>query len=81
MKILIIDDDINLCKVIGYQLEKQGFRVTSAHRGKEGLKLFGQQEFDVVLTDIQMPDITGFEVLQKIRQDDKNVVIILITAF
>ncbi len=81
MHILMIDDDINLCKVIGYQLEKQGFRVTTAHRGKDGLELFNQQDIDVVLTDIQMPDITGIEVLQKIRQKDKQVVIILITAY
>ena len=81
MHILLIDDDINLCKVIGYQLEKQGFRITTAHRGKEGLELFNQKDIDVVLTDIQMPDITGIEVLQKIRQQDKRVVIILITAY
>jgi DNA-binding NtrC family response regulator len=81
MHILLIDDDINLCKVIGYQLEKQGFRITTAHRGKEGLELFKQKDIDVVLTDIQMPDITGIEVLQKIRQQDKRVVIILITAY
>lgn len=81
MHILLIDDDINLCKVIGYQLEKQGFRITTAHRGKEGLELFSKKDIDVVLTDIQMPDITGIEVLQKIRQQDKRVVIILITAY
>jgi two-component system NtrC family response regulator len=81
MHVLLIDDDINLCKVIGYQLEKYGFRVTTVHRGKEGLELFKKHDIDIVLTDIQMPDITGIEVLQKIRQTNKQVVIILITAF
>jgi two-component system NtrC family response regulator len=81
MHILLIDDDINLCKVIGYQLEKQDFLVTTAHRGKDGLDIFSQKDIDVVLTDIQMPDITGIEVLQKIRTKDKKVVIILITAY
>ena len=81
MHVLLIDDDINLCKVIGYQLEKQGFRVTIAHRGKEGIELFKKQDIDVVLTDIQMPDFTGIEVLQKIRRMDNLVVIILITAY
>ena len=81
LHILLIDDDINLCKVIGYQLEKQGYRVTIAHRGKEGLALFNEKSIDVVLTDIQMPDISGIEVLQEIRQQDRQVVIILITAY
>ncbi len=81
MHVLLIDDDINLCKVIGYQLEKQGFRVTTAHRGKDGLRLFSQKDIDVVLTDIQMPDISGIDVLQNIRQENQRVVIILITAY
>jgi DNA-binding NtrC family response regulator len=81
MHILLIDDDINLCKVIGYQLEKQGYRVTTAHRGEEGLKIFSQKDIDLVLTDIQMPDISGIDVLQKIREENKRVVIILITAY
>ncbi|UCF64500.1 MAG: sigma-54-dependent Fis family transcriptional regulator [bacterium] len=81
MHVLLIDDDINLCKVIGYQLEKQGFRVTTAHRGKDGLRLFSQKDIDVVLTDIQMPDISGIDVLQNIRQENQQVVIILITAY
>jgi two-component system NtrC family response regulator len=81
MHVLLIDDDINLCRVIAYQLEKQDFQVTTAHRGKEGFELFSQKDIDIVLSDIQMPDITGIEVLQKIRSQDKKVIIILITAY
>lgn len=81
MHILLIDDDINLCKVISYQLEKNGHHVKTAHHGKEGLELYDQHDFEIVLTDIQMPNISGIQVLENIRRRDKSVVIILITAY
>lgn len=79
-RLLLIDDDINLCKVIGYQLQKNGFDVTSANSGKEALEYFPKKEFDIVITDIQMPDITGIQVLKEIRRHNRQVVIIIITA-
>ena len=80
LKVLLIDDDINLCKVLAHQLKKQGYAVTSANDGQSGLRLFRDGSFDLVITDIQMPDITGIEVLQNIRLSDSNVVVIIITA-
>ena len=80
-RLLLIDDDINLCKVIGYQLEKQGFQVSIAHSGKEGLKLFENRQFDIVLTDVQMPDLSGIDVLKKIREKNDQVIVIIITAY
>ena len=79
-RILLIDDDINFCKVIDYQLQKNEFDVTSANNGEEGLAHFRQQEFDIVLTDIQMPDINGIQVLKEIRRHNRQVIIIMITA-
>ncbi|MCK6619720.1 MAG: sigma-54-dependent Fis family transcriptional regulator [Calditrichaceae bacterium] len=79
-RILLIDDDINLCKVIGYQLQKNGFDVTPANSGKEALGYFSKKEFDIVITDIQMPDISGIQVLKEIRRHNRQVVIIIITA-
>ncbi len=80
MKILLIDDDLNLCKVLEYQLEKNGFNVTTARNGKDGIALFSKSEFDIVITDIQMPDISGIEVLRSIRRENDKAVIIIITA-
>jgi two-component system NtrC family response regulator len=79
-RLLLIDDDINLCKVIGYQLQKNGFDVTSANNGHEGLEYFRKQEFDIILTDIQMPDITGIQVLKEIRRYNRQVIVVIITA-
>ena len=80
-RLLLIDDDINLCQVISYQLKKMGYEVDVANSGSEGLKAYKKGSYDIVLTDIQMPDISGIQVLQEIRKQNKEVVIILITAY
>ncbi len=80
MKVLLIDDDISLSKVLAYQLEKNAYRVSTANDGKSGLQLFADQRFDIVISDIRMPDISGIEVLQQVRRQDKQVVVIMITA-
>lgn len=81
MKILLIDDDINLCKVIAYQLEKNNFEVITANSGNAGLEKFKNNEVDIVISDIQMGDISGIDVLNKIRKMNKKVIIIMITAY
>ncbi len=80
-KILLIDDDINLGKVIAHQLQKNGYVVVAANTGKEGLEKFHHQEFDIALVDIQMPDISGIKVLKEIRQTNRQMVVIIITAY
>lgn len=79
--ILLIDDDQNLNKVISFQLDQMGFHVTTATDGTSGLRLFKQGSFDIVITDLQLPGISGMEVLTSIRRLDKNVIILIITAF
>ncbi len=81
MRILLIDDDLNLGKVIGYQLQQQGYHVDTVLTGKEGLKKFKSGLYEVVISDIQLPDINGIEVLQEIRRQDPDVIFILITAY
>ncbi|MBN2365514.1 MAG: sigma-54-dependent Fis family transcriptional regulator, partial [Calditrichaeota bacterium] len=81
MCILLIDDDKNLCRVISYQLEKNNYEVLVAHSGEEGLEKFNRNDVEVVLTDIQMPGINGLELLKRIRRENREVVIILITAY
>ncbi len=81
IRILLIDDDVNLNRVIRYQLEKHGFTVSVAYNGKDGLAIFKESPFDVVLTDIRMPDLSGIEVLKAIRNIDQQVIVIMITAY
>ncbi len=79
--ILLIDDDRSLCRVLEHQLTEEGFKVTIANNGKQGLALFGKERFDCVVTDLAMPDIDGMEVLRKIRSKDTEVIVILISAY
>jgi two-component system NtrC family response regulator len=79
-RILLIDDDLNLSKVLSYQLQKAGDEVMVANSGQEGLQQFAAHEFDIVITDIQMPDLNGIQVLQEIRRHNRQVVVIIITA-
>ncbi len=81
MKTLLVDDDINLTKVLSYQLQQVGYQVTVAHSGKEGLELFKKQVFPLIISDIQMPDLDGIRLLEEIRAIDHDAVFILITAF
>jgi two-component system NtrC family response regulator len=81
MRVLLIDDDFNLCRVLAHQLEKNGYQVTTANEGKRGIELFRKQSFEIVISDIQMPDINGIEVLKTIRDLNKEAIIILITAY
>lgn len=81
MRLLLIDDDLNLSKVISYQLEKRGYAVTTANSGNQGLKLFEKNDYDIVITDLQMPGLNGIEILEKLRKTNQRVIIIIITAF
>jgi len=79
--ILLIDDDDSLRKVIAHHLTSEGYRVISASGGKEGIELFKREEFDLVITDIKMPDIDGMEVLREIKLLRGDAVVIMITAY
>jgi len=78
-KILIVDDDTKLTKLMDTYLTKFGLRVITANHPKDGLKLLGSENPDLVILDIMMPDQDGFEVCKIIRQQS-NVPIIMLTA-
>jgi len=80
-KILLVDDDANLNRVVSFQLRQMGFSVTSATDGQVGLSLFRQQGADVLITDLQLPGIGGMELLTAVRNLDKRAIIIIITAY
>lgn len=79
--ILIIDDDESLGKVVSHQLKQMGYRVSVAHSGHAGLETFDQNVIDLVLLDLQMPDMHGMQVLDQIRKKDRDVPVIIITAY
>jgi EAL domain-containing protein (putative c-di-GMP-specific phosphodiesterase class I) len=77
---LVIDDEPAVLRVIGLLLERHGFAVASASNAREGLSLLASKGFDVVLTDIIMPELSGLDFLRELRQHDLDVPVILMTA-
>ena len=78
-KILAVDDEQRMVRFIQLNLEQDGFQVITAYNGKEALEQVRTQLPDLILLDIMMPDINGFEVLRKIREVS-NVPVIMLTA-
>jgi two-component system KDP operon response regulator KdpE len=78
-KILAVDDEKRMVRFIQLNLEQDGFQVVTAYNGKEALEQVRTQLPDLILLDIMMPDINGFEVLKKIREVN-TVPVIMLTA-
>lgn len=77
--ILIVEDEKDLVKLIRYNLEKEGYRVSAAHDGEAGLALFRKEKPDLIILDIMLPRVDGYEFCKIVRQDSK-VPIIMLTA-
>ncbi|MGL5085289.1 MAG: response regulator transcription factor [Clostridium sp.] len=77
--ILVIEDDIEISKVIKSYLTLQGYRVNTAFDGEEGVREFRSKPYDLVLLDIMMPKLDGMEVLREIR-DKHNTPVIIVSA-
>ncbi|MCP3142007.1 sigma-54-dependent transcriptional regulator [Pyxidicoccus xibeiensis] len=79
-KVLVIDDEVNLRKVLAAMLRRDGFDVTVAENGEQGLAEFHKNGADIVVTDLVMPKVGGMEVLGTVRAANPDVPVIIITA-
>ncbi|MBN9349157.1 MAG: sigma-54-dependent Fis family transcriptional regulator [Chitinophagaceae bacterium] len=78
--ILIIDDEAAIRKTLGEILGFEGYKITDASDGEEGLKLFREKEFDVVLCDVKMPKMDGIEFLEKAKEINPEVPVVVISG-
>ncbi|MBQ8176689.1 MAG: response regulator, partial [Oscillospiraceae bacterium] len=78
-KVLVVDDDNNICELLKLYLEKDGWSVIISHDGEEAVVKFNALKPDVVLLDIMLPELDGWQVCREIRKKS-NVPIIMITA-
>lgn len=78
-KILVVDDDTNICELLRLYLTKEGYQVTTANDGEEGLDKFNQVKPDMVLLDVMMPKMDGLEVCRRIRKLG-NTPVMMLTA-
>ncbi|MBI2355163.1 MAG: sigma-54-dependent Fis family transcriptional regulator [Deltaproteobacteria bacterium] len=79
-KILVVDDEHLIRWSLEQNLKKQGFEVVTAGSGEDALRLAREEEPDLVLLDIQLPGISGIEVLERLKDHDEEVVVIMVTA-
>ncbi len=79
-KILLVEDDINLGDVLRDYLELQDYEVVKALNGKEGLQVYNSQPFDLLLLDVMLPLMDGFTLAAEIRELNRQVPIIFLTA-
>ncbi|AQX56233.1 response regulator transcription factor [Priestia flexa] len=79
-KILIIEDEKKIARLIQLELEYEGYETATAHTGTEGLSLFQSQQFDLLILDVMLPGLSGLEVLRRIRSTNQLTPVILLTA-
>jgi len=80
-KVLIVEDEKNMREVLRILLEGEGYNVSCAMDGSEGLAWLEREIFDLVITDIKMPGVDGFEVLKRAQELSPETLVIMITAF
>ena len=79
-RVLVVDDEENITFLLGSALRHFGFDVTTAATGRQGLDAVRSNEFDLVLLDVMLPDLDGFEVCRRMRQDGERVPVLFLTA-
>jgi len=80
LKILLIDDEAGIRKLLGISLRNEGYDVITAENGKRGIELFEQETPSIVLTDIKMPETDGIDILKRIKQINPEAEVIVITG-
>src|SRR5687767_11387796 len=80
-RILLIDDDTDMCRLLSHFLQRKGFETDTAHSGAKGIAKFKEQNFNVVLCDFRLGDMDGRKVLQEIKTINQDVVVIIITGY
>jgi len=80
IRILAVDDEIEINQLIKRYLEIEGYQVDTASDGLEGLRLFEKGKYDLILADVMMPGMDGLTMVEKIRAQDNQVLVLFLTA-
>ncbi|MGM9949903.1 MAG: response regulator transcription factor [Lysinibacillus sp.] len=79
-RILIVEDEARIARVISLELKHEGYAVEIADNGKDAINLALEEEWDLILLDVMLPEMSGFEVLRRLRMQDEQTPVILLTA-
>lgn len=80
-KILIIDDDEDVCRVLSQNLADEGYETAWALSGQEGVAKAGSENFDLVILDLKLPDLHGTEALRQIKTKKKDMSVVILTGY
>ena len=80
-KILVVDDEQNSREGLTKILIKEGYEVVAAESGETALSEAKKQDFDLIITDLRMPEISGIDVLEQIREKKPDIGVIIVTAY
>ena len=81
-RVLVVDDEIHIVHVVAIKLRNNGYEVISAENGAEAFELAREEKPDIIVTDFQMPVMTGLQLVEKLRQceETKDIPVIMLTA-
>ncbi|XEC93339.1 response regulator transcription factor [Paenibacillus tarimensis] len=79
-KVLVIEDEPTLARLLSYNLTQEGYDTTVADHGADGLQTALQRSFDLIILDIMLPGLNGFEILTRLRQNGVRTPVIILTA-
>lgn len=80
MRILLVEDEENIREVVRLNLELESYEVVCAKNGRDAIRLFQQQHFDLIILDIMLPEMDGYQVCEQIRLTNMNIPLIFLTA-
>lgn len=80
MRILLVEDEESLRETLKLNLELENYEVVASSNGKDGLKRFREQHFDLLLLDVMLPEVDGFQIAEQVRLTNTDVPIIMLTA-
>ena len=80
-KILIIDDEKSVLDMLNVVFKKEGYRVKKSLSAQKALELIEEEDFDLILSDIRLPQISGMELLRKVKEKKPGIPVIMITAY
>lgn len=79
-KILLVDDELSITKLLGFSLSESGFEVKTAASGEAALALFAKETFDLAMIDINMPKMNGFEVIFHLRKKKPDIKVFIVSG-
>lgn len=81
IRVLVVDDDQQVCKTVSMILEEHGYHVQSFSQPRQALQAIRKRPFDIGLIDIKMPDLNGLELIERIKEEDPRIAILVMTAY